>query len=268
MANAPRILLIDTEAIVRGVTKVNLRGRLDVAGAQAIEAAFSRLAGGRQRLIVDLSRVSYIASAGLRTLLLASRQIGLDGGRMVFLLPDPSVEAVLITSGMDRLVPICRGLSDAVQAVSLGDADDEPFHDKPLTFALQVERSPAGLRRIGAWVDELAILNNLSARCEYALRLCLEEAVTAIIARGVTVAGANDDLLALRLIADPARLSITVQDQCAPLNPLADDSADATDDDSRPAEGCIGLQLLRQHARDLAWSRIGPTNRLAMTIPR
>jgi anti-anti-sigma factor len=92
LAQAPRILLIDTEAVVRGVIKVNLRGRLDVSGAQAIDAAFSRLAGARQRLIVDLSRVSFIASAGLRTLILASRRIAADDGRMVFLLPDPSVE--------------------------------------------------------------------------------------------------------------------------------------------------------------------------------
>ncbi len=264
MVLAPRILLIDTEAVVRGVTKVNLRGRLDVSGSQAIEAAFSRLAGARQQLIVDLSRVSFIASAGLRTLILAARRTEADEGRMVFLLPDPSVEAVLIASGIDRIVPICRTVSDAVQAVSLGDDDDEPFPEKPLVFTTQVVRSLQGLRRIGAWVDELAILTNLSARCEYALRLCLEEAITPIITRAVRLPGANDDTVAVRLVADAARLSLTIQDQCEVFNPLATDARGGAE----PAEGGIGIQLLRQHARDLAWSRIGSTNRLAMTIPR
>ena len=265
MAQAPRILLIDTEAVVRGVIKVNLRGRLDVSGAQSIDATFSRLAGARQRLIVDLSRVSFIASAGLRTLILASRRIAADDGRMVFLLPDPSVESVLIASGIDRIVPVCRTVPDAVQAVSLGDGDDDPFPDKPLVFTLQVARTPQGLRRIGAWVDELGILTNLSARCEYALRLCLEEAVSAIIAHALPMPGANADLVSLRLIADPNQLAITIQDQCASFNPLAIDEAD----EPAPAtEGALGIQLLRQHARDLAWSRVGLTNRLAMTIPR
>jgi anti-anti-sigma factor len=259
-------LLIDAEAVVRGITKVNLRGRLDVAGVEAIEAAFARFAGARQRLIVDLSRVSFIASAGLRTLAMAARRTADDEGRMVFLLPDPSVEAVLITTGLDRLVPICRTIADAVQAVSLGDDEEDDFQQQPLSFSLQVDRTPTGLKRVGAWVDEIAILVNLSMRCEYALRLCLEEAITAIIAKADPPPAPHDDRLALRLIADPNRLSLTIQDQCASFNPLAEPPGSPQDD--VPGEGDFSLSLLRQHARDLAWSRVGQTNRLAMTIPR
>ena len=69
MVQSQRILLIDTEEIIPGITKLNLRGRLDAPGAQLIDNIFAQMAGAQDRLIVDLSRVSFIASTGLRTLI-------------------------------------------------------------------------------------------------------------------------------------------------------------------------------------------------------
>ncbi len=74
MAQSQRILLIDTEEIIPGITKLNLRGRLDAPGAQIIDTTFAAMAGAQERLIVDLSRVSFIASAGLRTLIAGARE--------------------------------------------------------------------------------------------------------------------------------------------------------------------------------------------------
>src|SRR5208283_2746571 len=73
MVQSQRILLIDTEEVIPGVTKLNLRGRLDAPGAQIIDNTFATMAGAQERLIVDLSRVSFIASAGLRTLISGAR---------------------------------------------------------------------------------------------------------------------------------------------------------------------------------------------------
>ena len=51
-------LLIDTEEVAPGVTKVNLRGRLDANGVQTISTTFDRVARTQSQLIVDLSRVT------------------------------------------------------------------------------------------------------------------------------------------------------------------------------------------------------------------
>src|ERR1700733_7880009 len=120
MVQSQRILLIDTEEIIPGVTKLNLRGRLDAPAAQIIDQAFARMAGAQERLIVDLSRVSFIASAGLRTLIAGARSLIARQGRMVCLDPDPLVEQVLVRSGVDRLIPVCREISEAVRMVSVG----------------------------------------------------------------------------------------------------------------------------------------------------
>ncbi len=264
-------LLIDTEEVAPGVTKVNLRGRLDANGVQTISTTFDRVARTQAQLIVDLSRVSFIASTGLRTMISAARAVASRDGRMVFLGPEASVESVLITSGTDVVVPIFQDLLEAICAVGVGvggvgGVDDDDLPATSLPFSLQVDRSMRGVARVGAWVDELAILLNLSHRTEYALRLCLEEAITNLVTHARPVPGADGEKVGLRLIAEPGQLCLTLQDQCEEYNPLQSGMIGANQDVS--GEGGLGIGLLRQHARDVAWSRVGPANRLMLTIPR
>ncbi|HVC63594.1 MAG TPA: anti-sigma factor antagonist [Acetobacteraceae bacterium] len=265
MGVGPR-LLIDTEEVAPGVTKVNLRGRLDANGVQTISTTFDRVARTQVQLIVDLSRVSFIASTGLRTLISAARAVASREGHMVFLGPEPSVESVLITSGTDAVVPIYQDLVEAICAVSMGGVDDDDRPATSLPFSLQIDRSMRGVARAGAWVDELAILLNLSHRTEYALRLCLEEAVTNLVTHARPVPGLDAEKVGLRLIAEPGQLCLTLQDQCEEYNPLQSGYVGAAQDVS--GEGGLGIGLLRQHARDVTWSRVGPANRLTLTIPR
>jgi anti-sigma B factor antagonist len=272
MVQSQRILLIDTEEIIPGVTKLNLRGRLDAPGAQVIDTAFARMAGAQERLIVDLSRVSFIASAGLRTLIAGARSLIARQGRMVCLDPDPLVEQVLVRSGVDRLIPVCREISEAVRVVSVGGGGGrgDP-EDEPLPFDLEVDRTIAGVRRAGAWVDELAILLNLSGETEYALRLCLEEAVTNIVNHATPEPGAvgesGRDSVALHLLANASTLRLTIEDHCGAFNPL-DTPLLEPDSPAPEGEGGLGITLLRRHADQVSWERVGTTNRLSITLPR
>jgi anti-sigma B factor antagonist len=268
MVQSQRILLIDTEEIIPGVTKLNLRGRLDAPGAQIIENTFAALAGAQERLIVDLSRVSFIASAGLRTLIAGARSLLARQGKMVCLDPDPLVEQVLVRSGVDRLIPVCRELAEAVRVVSVGGGGGrgDP-EDEPLPFDLEVDRTMTGVRRAGAWVDELAILLNLSGETEYALRLCLEEAVTNIVNHATPAAGVERDSVALHLLANATILKVTIEDHCGAFNPLATPLPEP-DDPAPEGEGGLGITLLRRHADQVSWERVGTTNRLSITLPR
>ena len=271
MVQSQRILLIDTEEIIPGVTKLNLRGRLDASGAQVIDNAFARMAGAQERLIVDLSRVSFIASAGLRTLIASARSLIARQGRMVCLDPDPLVEQVLLRSGVDRLIPVCRDLSEAVRIVSVGGGDGrgDP-EDEPLPFDLVVERTMTGVRRASAWVDELAILLNLSGETEYALRLCLEEAITNIVNHAIPEPGSegeSGDSVALHMIADASKLRLRITDHCGAFNPLAT-PLPAPNDPAPEGEGGLGITLLRRHADEVSWQRDGTTNRLSIMLPR
>ena len=109
---------MEIEEVAPGVVKANLFGRLDIGGSAEIDLAFNALVASQRALIVDLSRVDFIASMGLRLLIVAGRTMMHNGARIVLLAPPIAVEAVLISSGTDNVVPIWRRLDDAIRAVS------------------------------------------------------------------------------------------------------------------------------------------------------
>ena len=101
-----------------GPTLVVLRGRLDVAGASQIELKFNATAGARKAVVVDMSGVSFVASMGMRLLLLVGKTMAARGGKMALLSPLPEVSSVLHTAGIDSIIPICTARDAAVAAVA------------------------------------------------------------------------------------------------------------------------------------------------------
>jgi anti-anti-sigma factor len=105
------------EDIDGGIANVVLRGRLDTAGADAIDLKFNVIAGSRRAIIVDLSGVDFLASLGIRVLLLGARAVKNKGGKLVILSPDVNVSNVLKTAGTDTLIPMFQDRDAAIAAV-------------------------------------------------------------------------------------------------------------------------------------------------------
>lgn len=107
------------EDMESGVTLVRLNGRLDIAGANAIDLRFSALAGSRRSMVVDLSGVTFLASMGIRLLLGSAKTVTSKGGHLVLMAPVADVKKVLITAGIDTLIPIHPDVQSATAAVKL-----------------------------------------------------------------------------------------------------------------------------------------------------
>jgi anti-sigma B factor antagonist len=95
-----------TEELDKGVTKINLNGRLDVVAAGKIELQFSAITDVGRAVVVDLSNVTFLATMGIRLLLIGARTIVSKGGKMVLLAPVAEVAWVLKTARIDALIPI------------------------------------------------------------------------------------------------------------------------------------------------------------------
>jgi anti-sigma B factor antagonist len=108
---------MDVEEIDGGVTNVVLRGRLDTAGAGAIDLKFNVIAGAKRAVIVDLSKVDFMASMGIRLLVMGAKTVTRKGGKLVVLSPDENVFAVLKTAGIEQLMPILFDRGAAIAAV-------------------------------------------------------------------------------------------------------------------------------------------------------
>ena len=65
-----------------GIIIVSFMGRLDAASAGDTEAELNGLISKGVKLLVDLSKLEYISSAGLRVLLVAAKQIRSNNGKM------------------------------------------------------------------------------------------------------------------------------------------------------------------------------------------
>jgi len=99
------------------VTKVVLSGRIDIAGASALDMPLSVVAGSRRAVIIDLSEVEFLASLGLRGIVVSARSIMSKRGKVALLSPRPEVEEVIVVTGIDTLIPVFRDEAEAIAAV-------------------------------------------------------------------------------------------------------------------------------------------------------
>jgi anti-sigma B factor antagonist len=106
-----------TEELVGGVTRVVLDGRMDIAGAEAVDSQMNSIGGSKKFVLVDMQKVSFLGSMGLRTIFNTARAIQNRGGKMVLFGPGELVARVLKTSGVDTVVPIHEELQSAMAAL-------------------------------------------------------------------------------------------------------------------------------------------------------
>jgi anti-anti-sigma factor len=109
---------MSVDDLAGGISKVVLRGRFDTTGAVVVELPFNKLVTEKRKIIVDLSAVTFLASYGIRVLLVGAKIVNGKGGNLVILCPDNNVAKVLKTAGMDTLIPIHQAEAAAMAALA------------------------------------------------------------------------------------------------------------------------------------------------------
>ena len=97
-------------------------GRIDYATAEGFKTALltqlERCATGRDRVVLDLGGVEYIASVGLRALMLAARQAKAQEATLVLAALQPLVREVFEISRFTLLFSVFPSVRDALAALS------------------------------------------------------------------------------------------------------------------------------------------------------
>lgn len=97
-----------------GILGIDLSGRMDISGTQQIELKFTALTATRRaRILVDLSKVTFIASIGIRALISNAKAQKLRGGSLVLFKPNTQIEEVLRATGIDAIIPIAHDIETA-----------------------------------------------------------------------------------------------------------------------------------------------------------
>jgi anti-anti-sigma factor len=111
---------LETEILDDGITMIRLRGRMDMRGAQEIDLKFTALTTTKQGgYIVDMSQVDFLASIGIRTLLVSAKGAKARGGRLVLFKPTDLVANVIDMSGIIDILPVFHELDAARSAVAV-----------------------------------------------------------------------------------------------------------------------------------------------------
>lgn len=84
---------------IDGITTITLTGELDSISSEEVQQTILPLAEKNSRILLDMSNVTYMSSAGLRTLLLLYRRINENIGRVVLAGLREEVQDVMSITG-------------------------------------------------------------------------------------------------------------------------------------------------------------------------
>ncbi len=99
--------------------KIALLGRLDTPGVDHVETQFvASVVPLGHNAIVDLSRVDYVASMGIRMLLGAAHDLRLRSAMIAIFGAQDRVKDILETVGIGHAIPICSTETEALAAVA------------------------------------------------------------------------------------------------------------------------------------------------------
>jgi anti-anti-sigma factor len=100
-------------------TLVRLRGELTSATAPQLDATLAALlTSGQSRWLLDLSELTFSASAGLRVFLSYAKKNKNAGGRLVFCSVQPAVLDVLTTSGFTQILTLVPTAAEGRQLLA------------------------------------------------------------------------------------------------------------------------------------------------------
>lgn len=102
-----------------GIRIIKLSGKLDLNGTYSVEVDFVRHCTGKDlRVIVDISKVTYLSSIGIPMLINSAKLVIRNGGKMALLSPQKAVADVLKITGIPLIIPIYESLYTAVTEMS------------------------------------------------------------------------------------------------------------------------------------------------------
>ena len=109
---------VDVINIGNGILKVVLTGSMNEQGVLEVESQFNEIMKTKMtKVIIDLKDVNFLASRGIRILVLSARLLREKGGKLVLVNPPATVEETMKTGGIDTIVPIAPDLSAAIALV-------------------------------------------------------------------------------------------------------------------------------------------------------
>lgn len=105
-----------TEERRENILILRVIGRLDASTSKTMEERLlSIIDSGEGRLVIELSQLDYISSAGLRVFLLAAKRMGNTNGRMILCSLKGVVKQVFDIAGFSSFLTLAGSTEEAIK---------------------------------------------------------------------------------------------------------------------------------------------------------
>lgn len=101
-----------------GIVTARLEGSLDGKTAPEVREKLNPVVAGQSKVILDLTKVDYLSSAGLRLLLLLYRELSAKNGKLALLGVSSDIRTVMSHTGFLSFFTLVGTQAEAVEAVS------------------------------------------------------------------------------------------------------------------------------------------------------
>ena len=105
-------------SIIQDVNVVKLTGDLDGSNASNVQAQIMPLAIANVKMILDMSEVAYMSSAGLRMLLVMYRTINSKSGKVVLVGLSEEIQDTMAMTGFLDFFTYLKTLDDGLKNLS------------------------------------------------------------------------------------------------------------------------------------------------------
>ena len=100
------------------VLSVLVSGRIDGSNAAAFEETIRTvIEDGDRAVIMDLEKLSYISSAGLRVLLMIAKNLSARDAKLVLCAMSDQIREVMEISGFDKIIPVHPSRAEALASL-------------------------------------------------------------------------------------------------------------------------------------------------------
>lgn len=132
-------------SIQDGIPRISLEGRFDGLGSQLFEQEVERCINDENLWLVDFSRVVYLSSAGIRSLMKSGKKLAKAKGKLVLIGLGRDVKSVLETTGVLQLFSQADGIDQALALInekssSLNDAQNIKALGRVCTWQILSDR--------------------------------------------------------------------------------------------------------------------------------
>ncbi len=102
------------------LTHVAIIGALDLVGTREIELKLTASTAGRHKpVIIDISQVHFVASAGLGLLIQIARTLSTDKHSTILLAPNQTIQQTIYVSKLGSMLRIALTLEEALEMAKL-----------------------------------------------------------------------------------------------------------------------------------------------------